>query len=117
MTGVGGATQMSDGPGERINMTTIDAFVKTHNLSVGFMKADTEGHTLAVVKGAAGTLVRDRPVFSFSVYHDFSEIYNVSTFLMDLLPDYYFEWHMENCWTCAFFELSLFGRPKQEWEM
>jgi hypothetical protein len=116
-TGSSGGARIGNGAGERIKMVTIDAFVRTHNLSVGFMKADTEGDCLAVVKGAAETMVRDRPVFSFSVYHDFSEMYNVSIFLMDLLPDYYFEWHMENELYWAFYEVSLFGRPKQEWDM
>jgi FkbM family methyltransferase len=116
-TGGGASARIGNRPGGRLKMTTIDAFVNIHNLSVGFMKADTEGHAFAVVKGAAQTMVRDRPIFSLSVYHDFSEMYNVSTFLIDLLPDYYFEWHMENHVDWAFFEVSLFGRPRQDWEM
>jgi FkbM family methyltransferase len=91
LTGNSAAARIGNGSGERIKMVTIDTFVRTYNLSVGFMKSDTEGNCLAVVRGAAETMVRDRPVFSFSVYHDFSEMYNVSRFLMDLLPDYYFE--------------------------
>jgi FkbM family methyltransferase len=117
LIGAGGGARISAGRSEQIKMITVDAFVKVYNLSIGFIKADVEGHALAVVKGAAETIARDRPIFSFSLYHDFSEMYNVSIFLMKLLPNYYFEWHMENEVTIAFFELSLFGRPKQAWEM
>jgi FkbM family methyltransferase len=115
-TGSGGGAKISTGPGERIKMITIDAFVKMYNLSIGFIKADVEGHALAVVRGAVETLTRNRPIFSLSSYHDFSEMYNVSIVLMDLLPNYYFEWHMENGASFIFFELSLFGRPNQKWE-
>jgi FkbM family methyltransferase len=113
LIGYGEAAKISNGPGEHIKLITIDAFVTMYNLSIGFIKADVEGHAFPVVKGGAGTLVKDRPIFSFASYHDFSEMYNVSIFLMDLLSNYYFEWHMENRATSTFFELSLFGRPKQ----
>jgi FkbM family methyltransferase len=96
---------------QRVNVTTIDDFVEGNNLTVGFMKADVEGHALSVVKGAAKTMLRDRPVFSFSCYHAFHEMYDVSRFLMNLLPNYHFEWHSENRVDWAFFELSFAGYP------
>jgi hypothetical protein len=95
-------------------MITVDTFVRRHNLTVGFMKADVEGFGLQVVRGAAETLVRDRPVLALSCYHDFSEMYNASIFLMNLLPNYHFEWHMENQWRNIFYELGLFGYPKEK---
>jgi FkbM family methyltransferase len=116
-TGSGGGARISNGPGEQITMISVDTFVDRYNLSVGFIKADVEGYAFAVVKGAAKTLARDRPVFSFSTYHDFSEMYNVSVFLMNSLHQYYFEWHMEKNVGSVFFELSFFGRPKQRWEL
>jgi FkbM family methyltransferase len=115
-TGRGVGVRISNGPGELVPITTIDAFVQKHNLRVGFLKADVEGHAFAVVKGAIRTLSMDRPMFSFASYHDFSEMYNLSTFLMNLLPNYYFEWRMEDDIPWAFFSLSLFGRPKEKWE-
>jgi hypothetical protein len=117
VVGNGPGARMSSHSGELVKIVTIDGFVQKHNLSVGFLKGDVEGHAAAIVRGAAETLVRDRPIFSFSSYHDFSEMYNMSLFLMSLLPNYYFEWHMENGITTAFFELSLFGRPRQSWEI
>jgi FkbM family methyltransferase len=109
--GRGVGAMISDGPGARVEIITIDAFVQRYNLSVGFLKADVEGHGLAVVKGAAGTIARERPIFSLAAYHDFSEMYNMSIFLLELLPTYYFEWQMQAGCAASFFELSLFGRP------
>jgi FkbM family methyltransferase len=115
--GYGAGAKISGQAGKLVKIVTIDNFVQKHNLSIGFMKGDVEGHAAAIVRGAIEMMLRDRPIFSFSAYHDFSEMYNMSIFLMDLLPNYYFEWHMENPITIAFFEISVFGRPKQPWEI
>jgi FkbM family methyltransferase len=117
VTGSGPGARISGRSGELVTIVTIDRFVRRRNLTVGFLKGDVEGHAAAIVRGAIETMLRDRPIFSFSSYHDFSEMYNMSTFLMDVLSDYYFEWHMENAIVTAFFEISLFGRPKQIWEV
>jgi FkbM family methyltransferase len=99
--------------GERIELVSVDEFVAKYNLTVGFMKADIEGLAFAMVKGARQTLATHRPVFSFSCYHTFTEMYDVSMFLSDFLPGYTFEWHMENKIDWAFFELSFFGCPNE----
>jgi FkbM family methyltransferase len=117
VTGRGPGARISDQLGTLAKIMTIDGFVQKHNLTVGFLKADVEGHGASIVRGAAQTMMRNRPIFSLSSYHDFTEMYNMSTFLLELLPNYYFEWHMENTVTTAFFEISLFGRPRQDWEM
>jgi FkbM family methyltransferase len=117
VTGHGAGAKIAGHVGELVKIVTIDKFVQEHNLIIGFLKGDVEGHAAAIVTGATETMLRDRPIFSFSAYHDFSEMYNMSIFLMDLLPNYYFEWHMENTITIAFFEISLFGRPRQLWEV
>jgi FkbM family methyltransferase len=49
----GEAAKISSRPGEHIKLMTIDAFVKLDNIPIGFIKADVEGHSLAVVKGRA----------------------------------------------------------------
>jgi hypothetical protein len=36
---------------------------------------------------------------------------------MNLLPNYYFEWRMEDGFPPYFFSLALFGRPKQGYDM
>jgi FkbM family methyltransferase len=114
--GYGAGTKISGQSGKLVKIVTIDKFVQLHNLRIGFLKADVEGHAAAIARGVTEIMLRDRPVFSFSSYHDFTEMYNMSIFLMDLLPNYYFEWHMENTITIAFFEASLFGHPNHPWE-
>jgi FkbM family methyltransferase len=101
------------GPGQEVEVIPVDDFVPRYNLIVGFMKADIEGYAFQMALGARQTLLRDRPIFSFAVYHSFVEIYNLSMFLTDLLPNYQFEWHMENFAVPNFFELSFFGCPKE----
>jgi FkbM family methyltransferase len=105
VTGYGAGAKIAGHVGELVKIVTIGKFVQGHNLSIGFLKGATE------------MILRDRPIFSLSSYHDFSEMYNMSTFFMDLLSNYYFEWHMENTITIASFEISLFGRPQQAWEV
>jgi FkbM family methyltransferase len=78
-----------------ISMVSVDEFTAKHNLTVGFLKADLEGHGFAMVMGARQTLLRDRPAFSICLYHDFTEMFNLTEFLMDLLPRYHFELHLE----------------------
>jgi FkbM family methyltransferase len=117
VTGYGAGAKISGHIGQLVKIVTIDKFVQEHNLSVGFVKGDVEGNAAGIITGATVTMVRDRPVFSLLSYHDFSEMCNMSIFLIDLLPNYTFEWHMENTITMAFFEISLFGRPKQPYEV
>jgi FkbM family methyltransferase len=111
VSGGGEGAQMREG--NQIEILPVDDFVARHNLTVGFMKADIEGLAFAMVKGARQTMIRDRPIFSISCYHAFAEMYDVSMFLSDLLPNYVFEWHMENTVDWAFFELSFFGCPRE----
>lgn len=51
-----------DGPVEDVQAVSLDEFVAGNPLGrVGLMKIDVEGHELAVLRGAAGALARDRP--------------------------------------------------------
>jgi FkbM family methyltransferase len=115
VSGYGGGARIGDG-GQRVQLVTVDDFVEENNLTLGFMKADVEGDAFAVVKGAAKSMLRFRPIFSVSCYHDFVEMYNLSLFLMELLPNYHFEWHSENLVDWTFFELSLSGYPREALE-
>lgn len=54
-----------------VGATTVDGFVADHGLSrLDFVKIDTDGHELEVLKGAAATLRRFRPavVFEIGIY-------------------------------------------------
>jgi hypothetical protein len=55
--------KISSGPGEQVEMITVDAFVERYHLSVGFLKADVEEHGWPVVKGAAKIISRQARYF------------------------------------------------------
>jgi hypothetical protein len=111
--GAGANLNMRDSQnGNKIQVTSIDNFVQNNNLTVGFIKADVEGYGLKLAQGGIKILKRDRPIFSISTYHNFGELFEFSAFLLSQLPDYEFEWHMENPTPIWLFELSLFGYPK-----
>jgi hypothetical protein len=112
----GKSTGVEESGGSACRFITVDDFVEKNHLTLGFIKADVEGHGLEVVTGAAKSIARYRPVFSFSCYHAFTEMYNISMMLMDLLPNYHFEWHSENRIDWAFFELSFAGYPREALE-
>jgi FkbM family methyltransferase len=97
--------------GRRVDMTTIDQFAAENNVKVGLIKADVEGHAFAVAKGAKETMLRDRPILSFAVYHAFVEMYDMSNWLMETLPNYHFEWQMMQHGDFHFHELNLIGYP------
>jgi FkbM family methyltransferase len=110
--GFGEGAFVSQNGSEQIAMVSVDDFSAMLNLTVGFLKADIEGHGLPMVMGAKQTFLRDRPAFSFAIYYDFSEMFNLTEFVMDLLPSYHFELHMDRsdvAW--AFFHLSFVGWP------
>jgi FkbM family methyltransferase len=60
-----------------VNVTTLDLFLAQDNITVGFVKADTEGHGLQIVKGGIRTLQRDRPVLALTGYHNVDELFNI----------------------------------------
>ena len=47
--------------GQPVPLTTLDQYVRDHPMRVRALKCDVEGHELAVLRGAAGILERDRP--------------------------------------------------------
>jgi FkbM family methyltransferase len=44
--------------GIEVNIVIVDLFVETHDIQVGFVKCDTEGHGLPIIRGAEKTLKR-----------------------------------------------------------
>jgi hypothetical protein len=77
-----------------VNVTTLDLFVDQHGIQVGFIKCDTEGHGLPIIRGAERTLKRQRPVLSLAVYHNTDEMFGIPPLLKQWLPNYHFAWNM-----------------------
>jgi FkbM family methyltransferase len=96
-----------------INVTTLDEFLRYHDIEVGFIKCDTEGHGLAVLQGAKHTLIRHRPVFSLSVYHNGDEFFKIPILLKKWLPNYDFGWTFAVNSPFRWHELLFTGIPRE----
>ena len=73
-----------------VKITTVDEYAKQNRLQVGLIKADVEGMALNLIKGAAGTFRRDRPVLSIAIYHNAEEFFGVYEYLRSLDANYRF---------------------------
>ncbi|HPY89115.1 MAG TPA: FkbM family methyltransferase [Lentisphaeria bacterium] len=73
-----------------VPMTTVDEYATKNHLQVGLIKADVEGMALNLIKGAAGTFRRDRPVLSIAIYHNAEEFFGVYEYLRSLDANYRF---------------------------
>ena len=72
-------------------VTTIDAYVREHNLpSVDFIKLDTEGAELEILKGAKISIARYKPILAISAYHKPDDFWVLMNFIKSIRPDYEF---------------------------
>ena len=95
---------------QKLVITTIDKEVKDHNIFLGFIKADVEGTALNVLKGGLKSILLYRPVFDIAIYHNYEEMFKVTSFIKDL-PNYVVEFHYANGIIDSFGELDLFAYP------
>jgi FkbM family methyltransferase len=74
---------------ETASITTIDTYVKEHDLQkVDFLKIDTEGYEAKILTGAAETIRTHRPVIAMSAYHTPSDKEGLPKLLKSICPDY-----------------------------
>lgn len=72
-------------------VTTLDAYVRENNLPrVDFIKLDVEGAELDVLKGAATTIARFKPILALSAYHKWDDFWTLMNFVKSIRPDYEF---------------------------
>ncbi len=87
----GAATSINPNGSETAQVKTLDYYVEKNNLSsVDFIKLDVEGAELNVLKGAATTIVRFKPIIAVSAYHKWDDFWILTDFLKLLRPDYEF---------------------------
>ena len=76
---------------QTVPVTTIDAYVREKNLPrVDFIKMDVEGAELDILKGAATTIARYKPILALSAYHKWDDFWTLSKFIKSIRPDYEF---------------------------
>ncbi|MBO4780213.1 MAG: FkbM family methyltransferase, partial [Selenomonadaceae bacterium] len=87
----GGATHLDDGGSESAQIITLDSYVREKNLPrVDFIKLDVEGAELDVLRGAATTITRFKPILALSAYHKLDDFWTLMNFVKELNPDYEF---------------------------
>lgn len=76
---------------EITQVTTIDAYAREHNLpSVDFIKLDTEGAELEILKGAKTSIARYKPILAISAYHKVDDFWVLMDYIKSIRPDYEF---------------------------
>jgi len=86
-----GSTHLDEFGTESALITTIDSYVREKNLpSVDFIKLDVEGAELDVLKGAAVTICRFKPILAISAYHKWDDFWTLMNFVKSIRSDYEF---------------------------
>lgn len=62
---------------EKINIITLDDYVKESNLNVGLIKVDIEGMEKDFLKGAENTIKTQKPVLMLSIYHTAEDFFTI----------------------------------------
>lgn len=73
------------GGADRICTVKLDEDI---NQRISFIKADTEGWEMEVLKGAENHIRKDKPKIAISVYHKHSDLRVISKYLISLNPQY-----------------------------
>ena len=95
--------KIKDPNAPKTNIISLDSYVREKKLSsVDFIKMDTEGAELSILKGSANTIARFKPKFAASAYHKLEDIFTLYQFLKSIRPDYEFAFRhsmtsYENC--------------------
>ena len=87
----GSCSNISENGSEVAQVITLDEYVREKNLPrVDFIKLDVEGAELDVLKGAAMTIARYKPILALSAYHKWDDFWTLMNFVKSIRPDYEF---------------------------
>ena len=74
----------------KVKMVTLDSYVKENNIEVGLIKTDLEGFEQPFLKGAIETIKEQKPVLIISIYHNYSDFFEIKPMIEDLNLGYKF---------------------------
>lgn len=77
--------------GNKVEMTTLDNFVEKNNIKVGLIKTDLEGFEGPFLKGALNTIKKQKPILIISIYHNYSDFFDIKPMLEELNLGYKFK--------------------------
>ncbi|WP_302368210.1 FkbM family methyltransferase [Brachyspira aalborgi] len=74
----------------KVKMVTLDSYVKENNIEVGLIKTDLEGFEQSFLKGAIETIKEQKPVLIISIYHNYSDFFEIKPMIENLNLGYKF---------------------------
>lgn len=74
-----------------VEMITLDKFVENNNLKIGFIKIDLEGFEQPFLRGALNTIKKQKPALMISIYHNYSDFFDIKPMLENLNLGYKFK--------------------------
>ncbi|MCZ9937919.1 FkbM family methyltransferase [Brachyspira hyodysenteriae] len=75
----------------KIEMITLDQFVEEKNIEVGLIKTDLEGFEQPLLNGAINTIKKYKPVLLISIYHSYSDFFEIKPMIEALDLGYSFK--------------------------
>ena len=75
----------------KVKMVTLDSYVKENNIEVGLIKTDLEGFEQPFLKGAIETIKEQKPVLIISIYHNYSDFFEIKPMIENLNLGYKFK--------------------------
>lgn len=82
----------------KVQETTVDKFVEENNLDVGYITIDVEGAEMDLLNGAANTIKNQKPILGISIYHKFTDFFEIIPWVANLNLGYTFEVIKEQPW-------------------
>lgn len=74
-----------------VDEISIDSFVESNNLDVGFIMIDVEGMEMDLLKGAINTIKSQKPILEISIYHKSTDFFDIIPWIADLNLGYSIE--------------------------
>ena len=86
-----GASSLNFNGSETAEIITLDYYVLKNRLpSVDFIKMDVEGSELDVLRGAALSIAKFKPILALSAYHKWDDLWVLMNFVKSIRSDYEF---------------------------
>ena len=82
---------------DKVKMATLDSYVKENNIEVGLIKTDLEGFEQPFLKGAINTIKEQKPVLIISIYHNYSDFFEIKPMIENLNLGYKFKIIKNRC--------------------
>ena len=86
ISGLTGSKTVYDETENIITIYSIDSFL--NGSPITFLKSDTEGEELNILKGAENTIKKYKPKMAISVYHKPDDLLTIPKFIKELVPEY-----------------------------